>query len=754
MEAGARHALASSDELAFDEKVDELVDLYVLLLESSVVADPQGRDESYARLPAANHWADTSAYRVWSRRLLGIFDAIAATPDIRRTYVEKLAYVPLRMFSRLLERGHVEILAHTVRMLPVYERRLGEWWSRVAEEQGVAVHDACNMHTLKPPQRGFYESAKVSLVGAWTSIKNERFPPLRSETPNWAELQGCGIYYQEHLLETLVMLLAAVHRGDRAGAEWWCDVLLKWWAQLEFRYADVDFMLRGEKSITVELLRQSWEDARRHVDVEAFQNEQNAPKAVFAACIRNLWTDTCCVAMYVLVLWGRRCECDSSLAAHILHSMIEGRPLREGSVSGNLRPVRGPGDLLASMLRQSYAASAYRSGYRALLDNWVERVSALTEGEWVSGWVYGGWGANDLASLRDGQLLLLTFLVTTRWAPVASVDEVLRGWVNNDDENLRELGRDLAGYRERLESTDFNDFAGLFTCLTRKSNNERDFRAARDQARAGLASVSERIDAIRGEALRVAEVSDRRLRQIAAWCSSLAFTRETAGFPVKLFEEVVATEEAGEERTAVLARRDKGEFTEPVMAQLAVNEDDWFARTIKHHVAAFVMADILRKANADVADGSTAERYWAHVKRFRDIAVSGGYQAILLVENPTIPSWIWDWTNSEWERGKSPPYGLALTRDARFKRHEGYLGNVGEVAVFNAPIPSGASYLLMMQSLRRLEFTRLGDTYVSVSWRPVTNEERRVDIVLAWRFRLQLRMLPAVKVTYPKRSTA
>ena len=125
---------------------------------------------------------------------------------------------------------------------------------------------------------------------------------------------------------------------------------------------------------------------------------------------------------------------------------------------------------------------------------------------------------------------------------------------------------------------------------------------------------------------------------------------------------------------------------------------------------------------------------------------------MLLVENPTIPNWIWEWSLTEWEKDREPPFGLALTRNAEFDGKEGYLGNFGDVAVFNAPLPSGSSYLIAIDALQKIEFTRHGEGFIEASWQPVEGESRLINITLSWHFRMHLRNLPAMKLTYPRKT--
>ena len=391
-------------------------------------------------------------------------------------------------------------------------------------------------------------------------------------------------------------------------------------------------------------------------------------------------------------------------------------------------------------------------GYRETLDKLIEEISKITDKEWVSGWIYGGWGRNDMDSLRGGQIAVMSLFVTPRWDPIRPIDEGLRRWALEDEGKLRDLRHDMEQWINQLASESMAAYKGVFDCYNKQSDPNPEFNQALQLISNAVGAIKNRVDEIRSEVIRDTPVANERLREIERWASQTAFTKNTADFPVSLFKDVNASEEVGEQRSLILQRRDKGEYTQPLMAQTPVNENEWFSETIKNHVAGFVMAQILRQLRPETADGTTADQYWAEVKRFRDRIVAAGHRPMLLVENPTIPNWIWEWSLTEWEKDREPPFGLALTRNAEFDGKEGYLGNFGDVAVFNAPLPSGSSYLIAIDALQKIEFTRHGEGFIEASWQPVEGESRLINITLSWHFRMHLRNLPAMKLTYPRKT--
>ena len=80
------------------------------------------------------------------------------------------------------------------------------------------------------------------------------------------------------------------------------------------------------------------------------------------------------------------------------------------------------------------------------------------------------------------------------------------------------------------------------------------------------------------EQLRDAQVSEKRLREVAKWSSRSGFSKDSGKVPVSLFRKVLHSSEEYIEYGMTINDRNKGEFVKPPMAQRANNEDEWFDR--------------------------------------------------------------------------------------------------------------------------------------------------------------------------------
>ena len=178
---------------------------------------------------------------------------------------------------------------------------LNLWWSKTVEEQGLLDHGPCNPGTLNVPAFTAYESAIKVFIGAWESLKHYSFPPTRDKVLDWISYGEITELYSEHLNDTLIMLFDSLWLGNKEGAEWLCDSLIKWWHSISYRFDNVH-CIRDKRKLTLSLLRKPWEEARDVIDIlPACSDKTGAPKALWAECVHNYWIDLCCISIYTAV---------------------------------------------------------------------------------------------------------------------------------------------------------------------------------------------------------------------------------------------------------------------------------------------------------------------------------------------------------------------------------------------------------------------------------------------------------------------
>jgi hypothetical protein len=744
-------AVLSNEENVFNEALSELKEFHVVLLKACACLTPDGAPNNYAILPDRNYVLDRKIHQEWGRVYLNLFNPSLKDIAQNSRYFELFCHVPNYLFARAPEKP-VEIRDQFIGLAPVLYFRLEDWWNKIVEDQGMVDHGICSPCLINPPYFTTHEAALKSFVAAWESLKNYYFMPKSEKNLNWDDVKSGIRFYEHHINSTLYMLFSAVSRGDSNAADWMTDVLLKWWDEIKYNFEGHSVFLRQDEYLTIELLTKEWDEAREKIDVGSFHgSEDGAPKALFAACLENYWVDTCSLAICMLIQWGKDCECSNSLPARLISMIIKGKPPKHGgSGLANLSPIKSANELLTAIFRQYVADGGYRTGYREKFDKVVEDIAGIRKPGMVSGRIYSGWGGADYDSLRDGQMLLLCLLVADQWKPEDNFKGIIQQWVGESDASVRDLDAYFQQWIARLDHPDFQQYESIFICI-KEDADEGVFATAIGVVKKGIESLLGVISSVREQSLNDLDVSQSRLEDVARWSSELAFSKDTAAFPVAIFKYIQSVPTQGDEHFLTINKTNKGEFTDPEMVQRANNEDSWFAESFRDYTAGQVMAGILRELSPVSVDASSPDLYWQQIKRGALDIEERSLTPILLVDNPTRPDWLWNWSLSEYDENAERPEDLRMIRDKNLDGSPGYQGSLNDIAVYNAPLLSGASFLIARESLDVVKFTAIKDSiFVQVEFSPVPDKPSLIDLHLKWAFETEIKDYPAIKLNYVK----
>jgi len=380
----------------------------------------------------------------------------------------------------------------------------------------------------------------------------------------------------------------------------------------------------------------------------------------------------------------------------------------------------------------------------------VDDIAGIRKPEMVSGRIYSGWGEDDYASLRDGQMVLLCLAVPEHWNPGGSFKGLIQQWAAENDVALRDLETYLGQLILRLEHQEFQGYQSIFNCL-KEGAGDNAFTDASTSVKQGLEDLLDTIKSVREQSLVNLAISQSRLREVALWVSSKAFSKDLAAFPVSVFNRIQSVTTQGQEYTLNINSMNKGEFTEPEMVQRAVNESDWFSKSFREYTAGQVMADILKALSPVKTDASSPDQYWEQIKRGAIDIRAKKLTPILLVDNPTQPEWLWKWSLSEYDENTERPKDLRMLRDKALDGSSGYQGSLNDIAVYIAPIPHGASFLIARESLGAIRFTDFGDDiFVKVEHSLVADKPSLINLHLKWAYEMDIEKYPALELRYIK----
>ena len=342
----------------------------------------------------------------------------------------------------------------------------------------------------------------------------------------------------------------------------------------------------------------------------------------------------------------------------------------------------------------------------------------------------------------------MCLFVKQDWSPSTRFLETIHKWGAGDDSDLRAFVDKLKKWRQRLNDEDFLTYQSLFFCIRPESNEKEPLNDSIKQLAQGLDKLLAGIEGFRLDRLREAQISARRLSEVARWSSESGFSKETGKLPVSLFSDVQSSAQEYSERSLIIKDMNKGEFVEPEMAQRACNEDEWFDHTVSSHVAGSVMAEIAKTCNPETVQVTNPSIYWEQIKIIRGRIRNEGMTPVLFVTSKVEPHWLMEWTRSTYDERVSLPEDLRITRQKQIE-NDGYLCSFNDIPVYLAPIVSGSSYILPIEVLDTLSFTEYeSGIFVRVSWEPVDGKDTLVNLKLSWQFHMDLRQGICVRLQF------
>lgn len=589
--ADARQAALRADGDAFERAHGALVSMHELLLGSSLDRNEDGSQGSWALLPDPDRFFSRALHENWWEAYRGIFEAAIHSAVNNTQPLRRLCHLLQHLDGDHLRASPIEIREHLLQLPPLLMYQLGNWWAHRIEEQGIMDHGHQRMVMLRPPLHRVYEEVLSSFVAGWENGRPDSPRNHRGgiELP-WASLPDEARLNARHIEETARMLLAAVHRGDQAAAEWLADVLSKWWGT--FDYEQEPYQLYDKTTfITLDHLGLEWEEFQRVfglAEPDSRLSEQLTPRlqrGAYLAALRNYWIDIRLLVIELMIHWSRPTASgllDTSLTAEIVVGLLLGKQWRGGGEIGNSLRELSAMQYLDAKLRQYAASGEWRGGYVGRLDRFVERIKDMERPDMVSSRTYSYSGADDVGSLQDSQLKLFALLSTSAWGGSRSLQRQIDVWMDNQYRSIDLVVHRLDSWLKRLEE----EPVVATEQIAHLKPRVRPSIAAQDAievVKSGLHSVHQAIKEKREGVLAAEPIDPDRLREIARFASSLGFSSVNGEFPLQLLT-VEKTSQPQVDFTLRLQQVRKGELTRVEMDQRAANEADFFAETLAQRV--------------------------------------------------------------------------------------------------------------------------------------------------------------------------
>jgi hypothetical protein len=751
-ELDARTAAEKADAKAFERAYNALVGLHVLLLGASLVKTEDGSVGSWALMPDINEFFERGMYSGWNNAYRSVFLAAIEAMVSDSSPIRRMCHIAQHLSGDWLSRSPVEIRESVFELQMLLMYQLGDWWTKKIEEQG-AQHEPHTAATLSPPLFGLYEEVILTFVGGWENAKTHIAEiPESSEAFQWSDVASIARVNAAHIQSTAKLLLAAVKRGDRTAAEWFVDTLNKWWGNLEYEhpaltlYDKVDFIclddLESQWRDVVDTLGLSERDGRLGDSLVGLQ------RGVLLAALRNFWTDVRLTTVELALSWACQLGRDvhGSLALDVAAGVLAGRQYRGGGTLSHSLGGFTAADYLSAKMRQFAASGRYRGGYVGRLDQFVERVKDMQQPRMVTSRSYSSFGADDLESLQQPQLIIMAVLSAARWNVGAPLKRQLDIWMGSQYPSIEIVRSRLAAWLGSMDDP-ANLSPEITTAMLSRTGKTHDAETAFTNLKESLGSVQLTLESMRSEVLQNAPIEPERLAELARFASLTAFGKHSGAFPLQLFRTVDYANQALEDFTLNMLQIRKGELTLVEMDQRAINEADFWSETMKNRVGAIVLSDVLRSCNIRELAVPDLESYWALLSVESQRIQKRGSVPILILENPTRPDWVWQWLHADIGLGYEKPSDLRVWRAS--ERGPGYVCNFNEIEVYTANLLAGQSLLLSKDAFGRVLFQSFGENrLVDVSCSARSDSAFLVDVHLKLSRRVEIEDGDAVRLLY------
>jgi hypothetical protein len=119
------------------------------------------------------------------------------------------------------------------------------------------------------------------------------------------------------------------------------------------------------------------------------------------------------------------------------------------------------------------------------------------------------------------------------------------------------------------------------------------------------------------------------------------------------------------------------------------------------------------------------------------------------------PAWLAKWMRGYGGNEEELPPDLKKSRSGKYEHVQGYLGDLGTIAVFQAVVARGESYLIPIEALAELTFTRFkNDSFVQARTEDVEGKAGVVDLRLAWQYSMKLDRHDSFRITVAAPTTS
>lgn len=690
----------------FAEQLRDVEEFHVFLYR---LAQSNDVDVNYAKLEGGRGMLSRPINQQWSAAYRDIMRRVIAQLADEPEFIRPLAYTPYRIYERTSGEVAPSALRPIIQLGEDLSHRMIDW--AVEEYQSEATSSIGDHRRFSLVRHGdAYASAWREQVAGWESLLRAI---SRTKNPNgndaqlWQDLKLKSQNILVHLSSTTRLVARAAWLGDTLATNWTCDLMLHWRKQV----ADGSIRHRNYGQVRVEgltpqVLQRNWEQVD---EIQLAPNgETFSPSLLFDEILHNAWRDHVSVLASVCIHWAIQSLVDSA-ATHAARMLLQGEKYDEGDSS--LRPQSAIScvEFLISSLRIVGSGSHFTEGsFARQIDHLLEDLGRWGDTPRVSMRIYSHDGGLSFSMLPSSQALALLAITPNP----ASISGPLRRLLTQGDDEALSRKRDfLTSLATAVEELDQEQQFDLLAALT-PQDNELSFNARRDHALRLLTQSLDILNGYRDQAILDAVIDNDRIAEVASAAASKVSSKSE--FPHNLFNEIVTTDDDLEKCTINFGGLNKGEFSNPQMAQIPLNEQKFWREAVSDQVSDIVWLDIVKKICSEEftsqisnIECQNSSAFWQVVRDGSAQIKADGDDPLLVIDNKSFPEFLFDWQWPTGDGSARKPEDLTITNEVG--KESAYEFTMNNTPVYRARIETGVAYLLPSRLFRRLRFHDYGE---------------------------------------------
>lgn len=682
---------AQNAESEFERRLTVLLGLYDQLIESSAVVI-DGEPDNWALLQDSVEYPNAPLAHAWQGTFLELHKrALDLLPESSH-FAEHTVRVPARFYARQQEYGHRELWRLHLRLQYFHLRATLDWATeRLAS---IPTPNPVVGALLQEPLRRRYEAVLKSGVSAWEGIKNMRLLP---EKLMWADVARLAPLFEAHLRYTILLTARALQDNDARGAFWMADMLFRWRSQnARYHHAEgVSYFDRFKVRYEDILLPEP--GFRELFPLPEYEEATDETVwSVWDIAFGNVWRDYLCTLVASVLTHTDR-EGQQRFAYRFARTALTGEATAF-AWSGAGHPFNTGDKLLYTYLRMyAIAGDELESSYGKRLEEVADSLapSALADG--IAGRIYSSSGT-AFGSLLSAHVFMLACMAGDGWKASPDFDRQFSEW-RAADEVRRRIADFLRSAIEELGRPEFiARWSAAWAAIAEKTDDA--LRTRVSETKLALQDLLNRLEHLRALDVAAAPLSDAALARLRSHASS-ALGRLKEVSPLNLFDEAQRTDYAGQPSAKQFTHNvqgwDRGSLTDPPQAPPLGNEQEFVADATAQAVAFFGIRTALATATADTRAVASRAEFEDSIRQYGRSATAAGRRPVLLVSSRADPPWLVEMARRPAEGGLP-----SLRRMKENSGEPGYVGHIGETAIYVAPIAAGQPVLCDREVLRRV----------------------------------------------------